>query len=190
MKSKDDILKIRATVLYLLNKFPEGVDYIKLFKIIYFAQQRHLSTYGRVIINETFHAKKHGPVPSFAYNAFLELEKNSVLHSADIETFVSGITIKDKLVSSQETPDMDELSASDIKCLEYSYERCKDKKPYSLSKKSHDGAWENATSRRILDPENDRMTVLEIAKAGNASEGMLNYIRNMHVLNDCLKSGC
>ena len=55
MKSKDDILKIRATVLYLLNKFPEGVDYIKLFKIIYFAQQRHLSTYGRVIINETFH---------------------------------------------------------------------------------------------------------------------------------------
>jgi len=188
MKSKDDLLKIRATVLYILNKFPEGVDYIKLFKIIYFAQQRHLSTYGRVIINETFHAKKHGPVPSFSYNAFLALEKsNCTKDSAD---FVSGITIKDKKVYSEVKPDMDEFSVSDIKSLDYSFKKYKNKRPYSLSGMSHDEAWKSACERRILDPENDRMTILEIAKAGKATSGMLGYIRDNQIINQSLKSGC
>ena len=190
MKSKDDLLKIRATVLYILNKFPEGVDYIKLFKIIYFAQQRHLSTYGRVIINETFHAKLHGPVPSFAYNAFLALENKNNQNYDDVQTFISGIEIKNKMVFSQIQPDLEELSVSDIKCLDYSFDNCKDKKSYILSEKSHDAAWLSASKSRLLDPENDRMTVLEIAKADNATDGMLDYIRNMHILNNSLKSGC
>lgn len=189
MKSKDDLLKIRATVLYILNKFPEGVDYIKLFKIIYFAQQRHLSTYGRVIINETFHAKLHGPVPSFAYNAFLALENKNIHNSDDVQTFISGIEINNKIVFSQVVPDLDELSVSDIKCLEYSFEKCKDKKSYSLSKKSHDAAWLSASKSRLLDPENDRMTVLEIAKAGMASVGMLDYIHQNQIIKQSLKSG-
>lgn len=42
MKTKDQILKIKAVVLYILKAFPEGVDYIHLFKVMYFAQQNQL----------------------------------------------------------------------------------------------------------------------------------------------------
>lgn len=45
MKTKDQILKIKAVVLYILKAFPEGVDYIHLFKVMYFAQQNQLKEY-------------------------------------------------------------------------------------------------------------------------------------------------
>ena len=43
MKTKEEIKKIEAVVLYILRQFQEGVDYIKLFKIMYFAQKDFLS---------------------------------------------------------------------------------------------------------------------------------------------------
>ena len=46
---------MRAAVLYVLQSFDEGVDYIKLFKILYFAQKEHLVKYGRGVIGDTFH---------------------------------------------------------------------------------------------------------------------------------------
>ena len=36
MKSQEQINKIEAVVLYILQHFKEGLDYIKLFKIMYF----------------------------------------------------------------------------------------------------------------------------------------------------------
>lgn len=67
MKTKDQILKIKAVVLYILKAFPEGVDYIHLFKVMYFAQQNQLKEYGLPIIYDTFVARKHGPVPTLTY---------------------------------------------------------------------------------------------------------------------------
>ena len=45
MKTIEQILKIKAVVLYILKAFPEGVDYIHLFKVMYFAQQDQLKEY-------------------------------------------------------------------------------------------------------------------------------------------------
>ena len=42
MKTKEEIKKIETVVLYILREFREGVDYIKLFKIMYFAQKDYL----------------------------------------------------------------------------------------------------------------------------------------------------
>ena len=49
MKTTDEIKKIEAVVLYILREFKEGVDYIKLFKIMYFAQKDYLLKYGKVL---------------------------------------------------------------------------------------------------------------------------------------------
>ena len=49
MKSPEQINKIEAVVLYILQHFKDGVDYIKLFKIMYFAQREYLATYGLTI---------------------------------------------------------------------------------------------------------------------------------------------
>ena len=45
MKTFIQIAKIKAVLLYIMQSFPQGVDYIKLFKILYFAQQDHLVKY-------------------------------------------------------------------------------------------------------------------------------------------------
>ena len=62
MKTFIQIAKIKAVLLYIMQSFPQGVDYIKLFKILYFAQQDHLVKYGKVLVEDSFRALKHGPV--------------------------------------------------------------------------------------------------------------------------------
>ena len=62
MKTIDQILKIKAVVLYILKAFPEGVDYIHLFKVMYFAQQDQLKEYGLPIIYDTFVASYNPPI--------------------------------------------------------------------------------------------------------------------------------
>ena len=67
MKTIEQINKIETVVLYVLRNFPEGVDYIKLFKIIYFAQKEYLANYGKVLCPDTFKARTFGPVPGKVY---------------------------------------------------------------------------------------------------------------------------
>lgn len=177
MKTKDEILKMRAAVLYVLQSFDDGVDYIKLFKILYFAQKEHLVKYGRGVIGDTFHALKYGPVPSFIYKS-LQMLEGRLDKELDFEEFSKGIRVNDDfLVFSAELPDVDELSVSDIKCLDKSIAKYKDMDFYHLSGKSHDIAWKEAYTRAQDDPEKDRMTLIDIAKAGHAKPGIIDYIR-------------
>lgn len=180
MKTRDQVLKIKAVLLYILSRFPEGVDYIKLFKILYFAQQDHLVRYGRGVVEDSFKAIKHGPVPTYTYKA-LQIAEGKPLEG-DFADFLKNITVKDSLVYSSIAPDMDELSGSDIKSLDASISKCKDANSYDLSELSHDKAWEEAYSRSQEDPEKDFMSIIDIAKAGNASQRMVDYIREQQIL--------
>ena len=45
-------------MLYILQHFKEGLDYIKYFKIMYFAQREYLATYGLTIAEDTFKARQ------------------------------------------------------------------------------------------------------------------------------------
>jgi uncharacterized phage-associated protein len=187
MKTIDQILKIKATLLYILNFFPEGIDYIKLFKILYFAQQEHLVKYGRPIVEESFYALKHGPVPSFSYKAFQAAEGKQEMVK-DFSEFLKGITVitttNDVIIVSNNDfdVDMDELSISDVKCLDYSIDKHKDIAPYDLSELSHDVAWEEAYNRAQNDPEKNMMTLIDIAKAGNALDSTIAHIREHQLI--------
>lgn len=57
MKSSEQINKIKAVVLYILQSFKEGTDYIKLFKLMYFAQRGYIAKYGRPIFENSFPKK-------------------------------------------------------------------------------------------------------------------------------------
>ncbi len=185
MKTKNQILKIKAAILYVLKIFPEGVDYIKLFKILYFAQQEHLVKYGKPIIDETFYALKHGPVPSFSYKVFQASEGKQKM-SDDFSIFLEGIKVncKDNVVSifAQTEADMDELSISNIKCLDNSINKHKDIDPYDLSELSHDKAWKEAYNRAQNDPEKNVITLIDIAKAGGAQKPIINYIKDQQLI--------
>lgn len=51
-------------ILYVLQQLGGKTDMHKLCKILYFADQRHLSKYGRSITGDTYIAMQYGPVPS------------------------------------------------------------------------------------------------------------------------------
>lgn len=181
MKTIDQILKIRATVLYVLNAFPDGVDYIKLFKILYFAQRQHLVEYGRTIFDDTFQARQFGPVSGFIRKG-LKLKELSKSLSPDFELFGNGINIvinpEHQRIKSTQQADMDELSISEIKCLDRYITEFKDMKSSDISEISHeDSAWIKAYERSKKDPQMRSMTILEIAEAGGANQNTLAYIK-------------
>lgn len=180
MKTHDEIMKMRATVLYLLQNCGGSLDYVKLNKLIYFAQQLHLVRYGRGIIKDTFLARDMGPVPSFIFKALKDNEDN-MMSDQNINDFNKGISIaegKPQLIISCETPDMDEFSISDVKCLDEVLSLYKDKTSKELTEISHtDKAWIEADYSRKIDPEKDRISQIDMAKSGGASSDILSYIR-------------
>jgi uncharacterized phage-associated protein len=191
MKTEDQILKIRAALIYILERIPEGVDYIKLFKILYYAQQYHLVTYGRVVVEDSFNAVKHGPAPSFLYKSLRNLVEGKA-QSDGIKECIEGVSYEMKdgnpVFTTNLKPDLDELSISDRECLDRSIDENKNIDPYELSEKSHkDKAWIKAFKRYQDDPElGCRMTAIDIAKAGGAKPGMIHYIRENQFIDKAL----
>lgn len=184
MKTPDQIAKIKAVVLYVMQSFTEGVDYIKLFKILYFAQQDHLVRYGKVLIDESFQAVKHGPVPTYTYKA-LQIAEGKPL-DGNFDDFLLGIEVRDKKVYTAMLPDMDYISGFNKKCLDTAIEKYKDTDPYDLSDLSHDSAWEEANARIQDDPQKNFITIIDMARAGKATEAMVNYIREKQLIKNAL----
>ena len=109
MKSQEQINKIEAVVLYILQHFKEGLDYIKLFKIMYFAQREYLATYGLTIAEDTFKARQLGPVPSLTYKVVKMAENGD--ESADLKGFTSSIRVdENQNVYATAAPDMDYIA--------------------------------------------------------------------------------
>lgn len=185
MKSADDISKIKATVLYIINKTGE-IDFIKLFKLMYFAQQQYLVKYGRPIVKETFCALTYGPVPSFTYKA-LQCALGTQQSTNDIDVFISNMNVTNKeginYISSTESPDCDELAVAEQQCLDAVIDKFAILDSKKLSILSHkDIAWKDAAVRSKEDPEKDRISLIDIAKSGGADVNTINYIREMQLL--------
>ncbi len=186
MKTIDQILKIKAVVLYILKAFPEGVDYIHLFKVMYFAQQDQLKEYGLPIIYDTFVARKHGPVPALTYKVLRGIEGKADLSSPELKDFADSLNIAISqdghqlvLASKNAECDMDELSVADVKMLNKWIEKCKDVESFDLSDKSHeDRAWKRAKRQADKTGEDSKITMYDMAAAAGASKDMLCAIRD------------
>lgn len=183
MKTKDQILKIKATVLYILKQVPQGVDYIHLFKMMYFAQQEHLVLYGMPLMEDTFKARKHGPVPSITYKVVRKAEGKAMDMTQGLDDFCDAIDVRIEeghqviYCKPNIECDMEELSVSNIKILDAWIEKLRDIKSFDLSDLSHDTAWKNAKSTAERTGEDIAITMVDIAAAGGASVAMQNVIR-------------
>lgn len=67
--------KAIATVLFIAEKLikrygKNGADLHKIFKILYFADQKHLAKYGRPIVGDFYVAMREGGVPSKIYDSY------------------------------------------------------------------------------------------------------------------------
>lgn len=187
MKTEDQILKIKAAVLYILQQIPGGLDYIHLFKIMYFAQQEHLVTYALPIIDDSFVARKHGPVASLTYKVLRGVEGKVAMTDGDLSDFMGSIVVEMQhghqvvTIAPGVVCDTDELSASNMKVLDKWISKCKDVQSFELSDLSHDKAWKSAKARTDRTGEDTKITLYDIAKAGGANSTMLSLIRERQI---------
>ncbi len=193
MKSKDQISKIQAVVAYILKKVPQGLDYIHLFKIMYFAQQEHLVVWGLPIMDDSFVARRHGAVPTLTYKVIKSVECGRDV-SDDLKDFYNSISVTTdsqhqliKLAQGADC-DLDELSESNTEILDKWIANCMDINSYKLSDLSHDKAWKQAKRETDKTGEDTKITLYAMAKAGGATDDMLDVIKErqfiQHALND------
>ncbi|MGE5944072.1 MAG: Panacea domain-containing protein [Flavobacteriales bacterium] len=162
------------SLVYILNKFDNRtIDVHKLFKIFYFAEQKHLSKYGKNITTDTFQALPYGPVPTDAYNIIKASRTEGKVENEWLQEFSKCFATKGYNVTSLIDVDLDWLSKSEIKCLDEAVEENKNLSFIRLTKKSHDSAWDKAFPV---------METKDIAEAGGANEAMLNYISSKEEL--------
>jgi uncharacterized phage-associated protein len=161
-----DESKALSVVLFILKNLGGRIDKHKLFKILYFADQKHLTRYGRPVIGDDYIAMSNGPVPSTLYDAVKSI--NNDRYSFNL--FKQYFSTEKYFIISNTDPDMDELSESDIECLLESIKE-NAKLPFdSLTKKSHGPAWQNAG-------RDAQIPIIWIAKEGNASKEMIQYLK-------------
>lgn len=143
----------------------EKADTHKTYKILYFADQKHLVKYGRPIFGDTYVKMEYGPVPSFIKNVVDE----------NIEGLEEVVAIYNRyFVKPLIDPNLDYLSESDIECLMESISENKDLEFPVLTKKSHDYAYEKASWS---------INYLDMAKTIGANNSALIYI-NQQMIDD------
>ena len=184
--SEDDIAKLKAVALYVLDKCGE-TDFIHLFKIIYFAERSLYAKYGQHLVKDSFVAMEHGPVPSYLYDALKLMNGksgNKSVKSISNALTPSGGECAWSFVKTNEKPDLDELSPAEIAVLDESIAKYRDLDAKALSELSHDTAWHSAWDTR----HNTVITSLDIAKAGNASKEFLEYLKEQEAINSLLEA--
>lgn len=160
--------KIEGTIhllLYILKKLGGHSDIHKLFKILYFAEQKHLVRYGAAISQDHYHAMKNGPVPSIAYDIYKNVKEGGTAYTRYFSTIdrysIQGIT----------DPDLDFLSESEMQCINESVQENKNLSFNDLTDKSHDEAWNQTDRDKEISP-------VAIARAGGADSHMVSYIED------------
>lgn len=144
--------KALNSILYIIGKLDGKTDMHKLCKILYFADQNHLSQYGRSITGDVFIAMQYGPVPSSIDDILKALRGDSFFsQSPELDPIRRFIKFENKyILSSNLNADLDELSGTDLKCLDISIKLCKDKTFDELTSLSHGLAWANSRKDRAI----------------------------------------
>jgi len=151
--------KALSALIYVAKELAPSADFHKTYKILYFADQMHLSKYGRPVIGDTYVKMNYGPVPSYVKNI---VDGNIDILSKKIEVY------DDMFIRPLAEPNLDFLSESDLECLIESINENRNLSFKQLTDKSHDYAWNNATWQ---------MDYEDILKAVCNDEKMLQYVQ-------------
>ncbi len=157
------------TLLYIIGKLGGTGDFHKVFKILYFADQKHLVRYGSAITGDRYIAMSYGPVPSMAYDIVKSL-RNDGLMAQFHDQFSPYFELVGKSgLKAKINADRDYLSESEMRCIDESIEECAHLSFRERTERSHDSAWHKAEN-------NGEMDLVDIARAGGADSGMITYI--------------
>lgn len=164
--------KMIEVILYILNK-TGGMDYYRLFKILYFANQRSLVEWGHLMTNDKFCALPHGPVPTMLYDSIKG-------HAKIIPDLACNICVIDYFLLPKREANMDYLANYDVEVLNDCISKYKGMSFTDLEKTSHTECWEKAR----MTPGNHIIPFGDIARDGGANEILVNYINEMESFNE------
>ena len=179
-----DSKKLTELVLFILGK-TGGVDFYHAFKILYFAEMKHLAKWGSGIVPDEFCALKYGPVPTQLYDAVKELTHPRMILSEELSEVIqfAGEDAPNVLLPKREA-NLKYISKSGIEALEQSIEENESLTFGQLMRKSHDEAWEEANRRtngtNVISP-------VSMARVLNADDAMLEYIEEQMQIESALK---
>lgn len=167
-----DLPKAIAAASYIAHRLGDGgvvCDYYKIFKILYFADRGHLAKYGRPVVSDSYAALPDGPVPQNLYDLIKEIKdpNRSFKRFNNPEQYFAIQTRY--VVEPLADPDMDELSESDVECLDISIEDNKNLSYDELKEKSHGSAWAKTSTGSFI-------STLDIAAEGGAGDDMIEKI--------------
>ena len=160
-------------ILYILKQMGGTCDIHKCHKILYFADNEHLSKYGRSITGDAYVRMDFGPVPSCIYDLFKAVRGDSFFASQvdDVRKNCFHF-INNKDIKAVAMPDMSYLSESDTEMLDKYIDMLKNKPFSEVSNASHDYAWSHTAQNDIISVRN-RLTEM------GDSDDYINYIEEL-----------
>lgn len=175
--------RIVELVLYVLNK-GQGLTQYYLYKILYFAERKHLARWGHGILPGEFHAWEKGPVPkriyggikNYSYGSWpLDVAFREVISRADKD-------MGDYLIPLRK-PNMDYISQSETEVIDESFDENIGLTVPQLIEKSHDSAWRKSWAKG----RDEVMPSVDIAEAEGIDNDMLEYIAEMEAVRYALE---
>ena len=162
-------------VLYIAEKLKRK-DFHKVFKILYFSDREHLNVYGRTITGDTYIAMTDGPVPSNLYDIFKSVRGDG--YYKDNGKFGHYFSIADwDLIKPNMKPDLNELSKTDLTCIDNTLKIYGDMSWDEIREKSHDYAWRNTIQNRAIDFAN-------IIREVGGEDDYIEYLKEQSLLSE------
>lgn len=172
--SNDEILTIKAVLLYILNRVPDNKRSIYfIVKAAFYAQEKHLAKWAAPLFDDEICALPFGPVPSMIYDILKGARGDKVLGDVRLQEVAQSIRCNDEEFFATEKPDMGWLSVSAVECLDLAIEEISLKSFNDVYDTTHESE-EYQRARRSYGKR--VMSPVQIAKAAGADEGVLEYL--------------
>ena len=149
IKFEFDVQKFVHAAAYLVQKCPADVTKMKLAKLLFFADKKHLLTYGRPLVGGRYIKMEWGPVPSQGYNLMKHDERAS---GEDQALFDRHLEVKGNDILLKTPANLDYLAETDREVLDETIAQYGHFTPAQLSKMSHhEPAWKQAEMNSEMD---------------------------------------
>lgn len=156
-------------ILYILTK-TGGIDYYRLFKVLYFAEREYLTTVCRKLVADDFCALPHGPVPTRLFDAIKGGHYDDFSKAVGEVVSFAGEDAGNVLVPNR-APKLSMISKLEIDVIDRTIDKYASLSFAELRRLSHGLAW-NATSHcGVISSE-------DIAREGGLHPDALPYLRD------------
>ena len=187
MIDKNEISTLKAVLLYIINGWngTQKCDVYHIVKAAFYAQEFHLVRYMRPLCKDNIIALPYGPAPSSVYDA-LKIARGDAkaiaYHEGDgLVEVAAPIVFSDEIFSTEEKPDMDFLSRSQVECLDAALQKVGEMSFDELVSHTHQSEWKRASRT-----PSKRMDLLAIAREGGADESAIDYMKQSLELDKAL----